>query len=338
MAIGLKGIWEVKRKIEKVEASEGNIMHDSLTANGSHAQYLAGNNLTFIGTGVDPDEKRVMQFDKDIMGDYNVWFGHNHAERYSFPNEHGTSGQILQLSVGDPGALLNWADAPAGENLGTHDLTLTDNRKLYFDGSWLVFKDAEEGSESVLSLNALNMTIGGEETGWNLNLGRAGFEGMCLTEVVADGQSAWRYPFNPFNKTPEEGDGNIAMGVGVMSTFDGDAGDNNVVIGNGDAGSGITNASGNIYIGKDAGATLTGDDNIIVGTGSTGAATNTPLIMIGNGATATGNGQLHIGSTAHSIGPVAVDAVAGTFGEGQTHTIEVWFNEVCYYLSLKQKT
>ena len=327
MSIGLKGLW-----------ATGNIMHDNLTANASRVQYLNANDMSFIGTGVDSDEKRVMQFVHND-GKYNVWFGHNNAERYSFPDAHGTNGQILQLSIGDPGALLQWADpAAGGENLGTHDLTLTGMRKLFLDGNDLIFKDEEE-SDSILSLNHIgDISLGGGETGWNLTLGRAGFEGMCLTEVIADGQSAWRYPFNPFNKTPEEGEGNIAMGVGVMSTFDGDAGDNNVVIGNGDAGSGITNASGNIYIGKDAGATLTGDDNIIVGTGSTGAATNTPLIMIGNGATATGNGQLHIGSTAHSIGPVAVDAVAGTFGEGQTHTIEVWFNEVCYYLSLKQKT
>ena len=309
-------------------------MHDDLTANGPHVQYFAGNDLIFVGEGVDPTEKRLIRFDADKQ---QIYFGNSETVDYSFPDGAGATNQILVNRISEGQSGLIWADQTSPANISDTDLTQTATREFYFNDFTLTFKNSFVGSDNVLSLNGSTISLGsaGEEgTGWDLNLARAGVYGKCLTSINSTTGTGWKYPWNPLDKNPEEGDGNIAMGLGVMSGFNGESGDNNVVIGNGEAGSGITTANGCVYIGKDAGATLTGSNNIIVGSNSTGAATNTPLIMIGDGATATGNGQLHIGSIAHPIGPVTADAVANV----QSHKIEIWLNEVCYYLSLELKT
>jgi|10_taG_2_1085330.scaffolds.fasta_scaffold80996_2 hypothetical protein len=345
MAIGLKGIWEVKRKIEKVEASEGNIMHNNLTANASHVQYCAGNDLTFIGTGVDPDEKRVMQLVKDPVGDYNVWFGHNHAERYSFPNEHGTSGQILQLSIGDPGAALNWVD-PAASNISDTDLTQTATREYYFNDFTLTFKNSLIGSNPVLSLNGLGISLGstGEEgTGWDLNLTRAGIAGKCLTSVGTETITTWAYPWN-VSEVP--GTGNMAIGVGTFTGYGEGTGEDNIVIGDGsglaisagddniivgaDSGVSINGGDGNIIIGTGSGAnTVASDKNIIIGNSSQQSFDDGSTIMIGHQDSGTGANQLRFGSSLSPAGLVTTETLTSDT------TVQIFINGTAYKFLVK---
>ena len=171
---------------------------------------------------------------------------------------------------------------------------------------------------------------------------------MPIARATADGQmivgngtdyTTWRFPWNVYDRPNAD---NITLGTGALGSIDDPSvttGFSNIAIGK-DTGVDITDGLENIMIGEGAGGVTTiGQQNIIIGGDSRcGGNSDSRSIMIGMGDIGTGGNQLRFGSSLNTIGPVAVDAVAGTFGEGQTHTIEVWFNGVCYYLSLLEKT
>jgi hypothetical protein len=120
--------------------------------------------------------------------------------------------------------------------------------------------------------------------------------------------------------------GNNNTSVGHLAGQNMTTGANNTSLGYNTLANNITGLK-NTAIGGRSMASATGSNNTAIGS-DTGTGAFNDCIVIGQGATATGSGQLVIGSLATPVGPVVLST------ETQTHYLPVTINGVAYKLLL----
>jgi len=284
--------------------------------------------LTFFSTTAGVDD--IFRIDGTNS---KVVFGPDGDNDYALPVFRGSAGQYLKLHLEEGQANLIWVDAGA-DNLGNANQNLTEDRIIYTQDSNFTFINDGE-SLPIMRISAANgLQVGDMESGnfaYSFPLQNNGETiPVVLTQTQSNGQMNFMYAWNTLGIAGD----NIAMGIGSMNGFGEGTGSNNVCIGY-SSGDTISTADNNVCIGYGTGTGVDSSHNMFIGSDTTCSdPTATDVIALGTGVTATASGSLNLGSAGHPVGSVTADAVANV----QSHKMEIWVNEVCYYLSLELKT
>mgnify|MGYP003643172079 CR=1 FL=1 len=343
---GQKGLWAVNSRINQLEKSEGNIMHDDLTSTGDRVQNCNDNSLTFTGSGVDPAVSGYIRMVENA-GKYNVRLGSAGASDYVFPDAAGVNNQVLQLQTGSGDRLLNWVDLPAGSSLGPDDQTLTADRTIYTSDDNLTFKN-DALSPVYMRISAANsLEIGDIDGGSSYKFPTTSAGGSIpkvLTQTNSGGTLNFMYSWNTLGIP---GTGNHVWGINAMAGYGEGSGEDNIVIGDDvapllSAGSdniiigantapALTSGVENIIIGDAAGGvTATGQQNIIIGGDSRcGGNTDSRSIMIGMGDIGTAGSELRFGASLNPVSTITTQTIVSDT------TIKIFINGTAYDFLVK---